>query len=44
LNIAAVNMHKSVPDNAGNSEQVEVLAGLDWIKNHCYIVIILKWR
>ena len=36
MNFAVVNMHKSVPDNAGNSEQVEIPAGLDRIKNHCY--------
>jgi len=34
----------SVPDNAGNSEQVEIPAGLDRIKNHCYNFKMEEWR
>ncbi len=36
LRVLVINRHKSVPDNAGNSEQVEIPVGLYWIKNQYY--------
>ncbi|GBE54930.1 MAG TPA: hypothetical protein ENH28_00050 [Euryarchaeota archaeon] len=38
LNVPVINMHKQlIPDSTKNSEQVEISAGLDWIK-----IIIFK--
>ncbi|GCC10435.1 hypothetical protein IPdc08_00459 [archaeon] len=35
LSVAVINMHKKpIPDSARNSEQVEIPAGIDWIKNY----------
>ncbi len=37
LRVPVINMRiKPIPDSARISEQVEIPAGLDWIKNHCY--------
>ncbi len=35
LSVAVINMHKKpIPDIGRNSEQVEISAGIDWIKNY----------